>query len=111
MVETRKVDAESATDFWAVQAFGGYGQYPFEISVVRVDFSEGAQDYGHWGVAKRIISASGSDPMGTINDPVLWESLIALAEQTADRLNKHADCLNCDGTGLLHGAYPCRARG
>ena len=83
MVTARRADAESATGFWTV----------------------------HWGPAKLIISASGSHPMGTIHDPVLWNSLIALAEQTADRLNKHADCPNCDGTSLLHGAYPCRARG
>lgn len=106
-----KSNAESASDRWTVQVFGSYGQAPFEISVVRADFGLGMQFYGHWGPAKLMISASGPSSSTYIHDPVIWNSLLELAYQTADRLNKHADCPNCDGTSLLHGAYPCRARG
>lgn len=111
MVEVRKGDAESATGPWMVQVLGGYGSSHFEISVVRFDFELGRQSHGQWCSAKHLISASGADTAACIHDHAIWTGLIELARRTADRLNKHADCLNCDGTGLLHGVNPCRARG
>ena len=103
-------NAGHAAGPWVAQAFGDYGSSHFEISVVRADFELGRQSYGQWCSAKHLISASGSDTAACIQDRATWTGLIELALQIADRLNKHADCLNCDGTGLTNGGNPCRAR-
>jgi len=93
---------------WVVNIFGKPNEEGFEISVVRLSNQHGRTSYGWFGHDKVYISGDSYTSLSS----ALWNSLVNLAQQTADVLNaqdaqavavqdekpfpSHRTCLYCE---------------
>lgn len=71
---------------WIVNIKGGANQTGFEISVVRKNNTHGIKSYGWFDEDKLLISHSGG-PCQTPVISLVWDYLVAIAEQVAAELN------------------------
>lgn len=71
---------------WQVDIKGIPCQVPFEIAVTRADNDLGLESFGWFGEHKLLISHDGG-PCTWPVIPLVWDSLVELAHEVANRLN------------------------